>query len=106
MATIATANFPDSDNDDEDFEVPGGEGPEDEVRQRFPSESPAARRKRQRRTEEVWNEMQKDEIRLAKRWVKRPCPDPALFLEHGVEDSLIYSVTVFIGKILVMKLEW
>ena len=94
MATIATANFPDSDNDDEDFEVPGGEEP-DEVRQRFPSENPAARRKRQRRTEEVWNEMQQDEIRLAKRWVKRPCPDRALFLGHGVGDS----VTVFIEKL-------
>ena len=79
MVTIANANFPDSDHDDEDFEDSGAvEAPTPD-----PTDSKAQRkrsRKRQKNTEDLWKEMQQEETENAKGWVKRPCPDPSLYL--------------------------
>lgn len=86
MVTIANANFPDSDHEDEDFEVPGGiDEPADTGAE--PSSERPRRRKRHKSTEDLWKEMQQDEMESAKSWIKRPCPDPGLFpWLHGVES--------------------
>ena len=76
MVTIANANFPDSDHEDEDFEVPGG------IEEPDVGTEPSPRRRRHKRhksTEDLWKEMQQDEMESAKSWLKRPCPDPGLF---------------------------
>lgn len=79
MVTIANASFPDSDHEDEDFEDPGGLEPSNDGPVQA-SEDRRRRRKRQKSTEDLWNEMQQDEMESTKKWVKRPCPDPSLFL--------------------------
>ncbi|CAL1132024.1 unnamed protein product [Cladocopium goreaui] len=93
MVTIANANFPDSDHEDEDFEVPGGiDEPADTGAE--PSSERRRRRKRHKSTDDLWKEMQQDEMESAKSWIKRPCPDPGLFrsfqrrsLRHETKDS-------------------
>lgn len=93
MVTIANAHFPDSDHEDEDFEVPGGVEPTDTTAE--PSADRRRRRKRHKSTDDLWKEMQQDEMESAKSWIKRPCPDPGLFrsfqrrsLIHEAKDSL------------------
>ena len=75
MVTIATANFPDSDcSEDEDFELPefNGKEKETDLLARADEKPKESDRKRQRRTEDLWKEMQEEELQSAKRWVKRP----------------------------------
>ncbi|CAJ1388635.1 unnamed protein product [Effrenium voratum] len=75
MVTLGSAVFPDSDPEDEDFILEETEEPAARS-QAARGADKAARRKRQKAAEELWEEMQKEELQSAKSWVKRPCFDP------------------------------
>lgn len=68
MVTIANAQFPDSDHEDEDFEAPELLL---EAKEETLEEDEQTLRKR-RRASKLWEELQEEELKSKQKWLKRP----------------------------------